>query len=289
MGSSSRAADRARAGLLAALLGAAGRAAAQEGGAAPPVPPVPAESEASPVAVAAPVDEIIVFGDLEIARARRQLEADLRAAGYREGRRRDGVTVYRPNVAWKPSVFLYDEGFAVVRRSPVRFEPPGGIRGNKLNYLWCLPPFTPMCLRIGGWVVSNAKLNPQKQAVAEAMDPAMDRWNAALAAKAMGVRTGQEVPALLDGVWFDGAPIVPGDPLLPTPASRREAILSFWAGRACSPEGDAVRAVVALYLEQEVMTSATPLTADEVRAAEAANPCGGTLGVAPLDAGPPAP
>lgn len=282
MGSSSPVGDRVRAWALAAAL-VAGRAAAADDDAPPPASPPPVAE------VAAPTDEIIVFGDLEIARARRQLDADLRAAGYREGRRRDGVTVYRPNVAWKPSVFVYDDGFAVVRRSPVRFEPPGGIRGNKLNYLWCLPPFTPMCLRIGGWVVSNAKLNPQKQAVAEAMDPALDRWNSALAAKAMGVRTGQEVPALLDGVWLDGAPIEPGGSPLDTPAARRAEILSFWAGRACSPEGDAVRAVVVLYLEQEVMPSAHPITADEIRAAEAANPCGGPLGITPLDAVPSTP
>ena len=45
-------------------------------------------------------------------------------------------------------------------------EPPGQqSESNKLRYLWCLPPFTPMCLRMGGQIVSMAKLDPQKARV----------------------------------------------------------------------------------------------------------------------------
>ena len=36
---------------------------------------------------------------------------------------------------------VYDDGFVVLKRSPVRWQPPGA--ANKVNNLWCLPPFRP--------------------------------------------------------------------------------------------------------------------------------------------------
>ena len=61
-------------------------------------------------------EEIIVFGELEVARQRAALEADLRDLGYSEAKTKDGRTVFRPEVAWHPTVVVYDEGFVVLKR-----------------------------------------------------------------------------------------------------------------------------------------------------------------------------
>ena len=73
--------------------------------AAPPVPPAPpVDATASP----AP-GEIVVFGDLEVARKRQAVINDLRQLGYKDGKRKDGYTLFRPESPWKPSVRVYDD------------------------------------------------------------------------------------------------------------------------------------------------------------------------------------
>ena len=226
---------------------------------------------ADPIAVDG---EVIVFGDLQVAARRAELESQLRRQGYRTGDRRDGHTVYRPEDAWKPTVIVYDDGFIRLKRSPVRFEPPGYKPGaNKLRYLWCLPPFTPMCLRVGGRVVSRAKLEPQKARVVQATHPQVDAWREALVGRAMEDKIGRALPDRLDQLWSEGRPLEGEGPVLETPETRRAAMLDHWSSRTCTPEGDAVAEVVALFLEYEVQSSGHPVTAAEQDRANASQAC----------------
>jgi len=245
-----------------------------------PPPAAPADGPAS----APPADadegapsadgEIIVFGDLQVAARRAELDRELRQQDYRPGARRDGHTVYRPEVPWKPTVIVYDDGFVRLKRSPVRFEPPGyRAGGNKLRYLWCLPPFTPMCVRIGGQVVSRAKLEPQKTRVAEGTHAQVTAWREALVSRAMEQKVGRDLPDRLDQLWANGRPLEGEGTSIGDPTARRQAMLDHWSSRTCTPEGDAVADVVALFLEYEVQASADPVTAAEQRQANAAQRC----------------
>jgi hypothetical protein len=254
--------------------------------AAPPPKPAP-----PPAAAPAGGEEIVVFGDIQVATARRKLDRELRALGYKPGERKDDRTVYRPESSWKPSVIVYDDGFTVLRRSPPRFEP--WVQGKtRLVWLSCIPPFTLMCIKVSGWLVTNARLDPQKERVATALQPEVRGWREAIIARNMKERINTDLPTALDALWLEGAPIEPDRPPLPTPVERRAAILQFWAERACTPEGQAVRDLVEVFVAMEVQRSDWPAPSAELRAAEAAQACGDKLegpGLSDLDGGAPAP
>jgi hypothetical protein len=218
-------------------------------------------------------EELIVFGELEIIRRRADLEADLRDLGYREAKTKDGRATFRPEVAWHPTVIIDDDGYVLLRRSPVRIEP--WVEGRtKLTWLSCIPPFTPMCVRIGGWIVSNRKLTPKKGFVAGAIDPRVRQWRAAIVSNAMGQRLGVDIPDMLESVWTLGT--MPGqedtEPM--NMEERRAALLGFWSGRACTPEGAQARSLVEDFLSYVVQDSQHPVTAEEQAYASAESYCG---------------
>lgn len=280
--------------LLSTLL-LAGTALAQE---APPPAAVPADPPASTVTAPddapAPPDsdetedlvedkgvvEILVFGEMEIARRRRAVNNKLRSEGYTEKKKkRDGTAVWRPETPWKPSVEVHNDGFVVMKRSPVRFD--SYIKGKSpARWIGCIPPFIVMCVRIGGQVVSKTKLDAQKDRVATSMDSEVDAWTEAVTANAMKNRIEVTLPAAMERTWTTGAPFEGGSPL-DTPADRRAALLDFWATRACNPEGLAVRMAVENFLEYQVQSSAHPVLKAEQDAANKRQACGGTLDLAP--------
>lgn len=218
-------------------------------------------------------DEIVVFGEREIVKRRRALDRRIRAAGYRPGIQKDGRVVYRPEVVWKPTVVVYDDGFVILRRSRVRFEP--WVRGKtKAVWLSCIPPFTLMCIKLGGRLVSPARLSAQKERTLRAMDRPLDDWQEAIVSTATRERLDREIPDQLDALWQDGTPMKVGvsTPYV-TPAARREAMLTFWSSRACTPEGAAAREVAALFLEYEVQSSPFPVSVDELARANRMQRC----------------
>ena len=148
----------------------------------PPAPAAPKEAEAGAAeagaAEATGGEEIIVFGQLQVAKARKKLDRDIRELGYRNGEKKGDHTVYRPQSAWRPTVVVYDDGFVVLRRTRPRFEP--WVKGKtKLVWLSCIPPFTLMCIKLSGWLVSPARLQPQKARVANGIDPELRGWREA--------------------------------------------------------------------------------------------------------------
>ena len=212
-------------------------------------------------------EQITVY-DMRIAEKREAIVKQLRDLGYTQVKRKDGRAVFRSEVAWKPDVLLYDDGFMIMRRPPVRFQPPNapGIWGGPLPCLLILP-----CLHIGGQLVSAAKLEPQKSTVAIATHDEVEAWRSAIVDDSMRERLSIGIPAMLDEIWLGGVG-EDGEPL-PTPEDRRKALLDFWATRAATPEGDEAREVTAAYIEQMVETSDTPCTDAEVAAAEATCKC----------------
>ncbi len=268
--------------LVAGLLLARG-AGAQEQGTGAEASAAGSNAEGASAEEAGVSEEIIVFGRREIARRRAELDRDLRKMGYK-AKDREGVTVYRPESAWKPSVFVYDDGYVILRRSPPRFESYVEGQSN-LRYLACIPPFTLMCIKLGGVLVSERKLTPQKMEVVDAIQPRLKAWQGAISRDVMSTRLGQEIPSMLVATWERGEPTEPGEPALPTPEQRRVAILEFWATRADTPEGAAVRAVVSDFVRLVIQESDTPATPAEIAAAEAQCLCGPLLGGDPA-AGP---
>lgn len=216
-------------------------------------------------------ETIIVYGERDIARKRAILERDLRRLGYK-AHDKDGYTVYRPESPWEPSVVLYDQGFMILKRSPVRFEPP--VKGSSnLRYLWCIPPFTPLCVRPGGQLVSKRKLQGSKTRLFDQIKPDAEAWQKAIVAQGTHERLDEELPRMLVDTWDSGAPIEEGGPELPSPEARRAAILNLWATRADTPEGASARSVIADFIRYEIQSSPTPASPAEIAAAEAKCAC----------------
>ena len=70
----------------------------------------PDEPEAS-----SPTEEMIIYGEQEIARRRGEVIQNLRHLGYREVRRRDGKTVLAPELPYRPTVVLDDDAWMQVK------------------------------------------------------------------------------------------------------------------------------------------------------------------------------
>lgn len=220
----------------------------------------------------APVDQagetMIIYDQREVVRLRQELGRAIEAEGYKDGKRRGDQTLYRPLTPWKPTVVVHEDGLLTLQRSPVRVEAPGR-KDNALNYLWCLPPFTPMCVRIGGQIVSEAKLDAAKGRVADVVHEPSERWRRALISQSMQKRLDQELPARLDRMWVSGLPLEGEGPPLMTAPQRRQAILAYWASRADSPEGHLVAGAIEEFILRVIQTSGSPATPEELDQANA--------------------
>jgi hypothetical protein len=223
-------------------------------------------------------EQMIVTSESLIARRRQAVINNLKALGYRKKKSEDGRTTFSPIIPWKPTVIIDDDAYIILKRTPIRIDPPGD-RGNMLRYLWCLPPFTitKACIQTSGMTVGTRKLAHAKEAVVRATHPELRRWREAVIAKAMEKRVNTEVPDLLDDIWERGLPAGEGGPRLLDSAERRAAILQLWSSRSCTPEGAQIRTVVADFVRFEVQASDTPASADEMARANAANRCGDKL------------
>ena len=221
-----------------------------------------------------PAEEIIVYGEMEIARKRAKVIQNLKHLGYREATRRDGRSIMRPEAPYKPTIIVDDDAWIHVKRSPVRIDPPGK-DDNNLRYLWCLPPFTitAACIQVGGQVIAERKLAHFKGDIARATEYEMRQWRKAVIAHAMDKRLGEEIPDMLDRLWEEGKPHDGDEMLLSEHIERRSAIFDFWASRSCVPEGEAVRMVAADFITEVIQHSGHPATREEIEAANEQQRC----------------
>ena len=205
--------------------------------------------------------ETIIVEDTRVARTRKDLENAILDMGYHIKHQEDGRTVYRPDVAWHPTIVVDDDGFVLLRRSPVKFGAGPNVSGGQRVLAWVFCPLNPsMCVHLGGQIVSKAKLDPKKGAVNDATNEQRIAWDEALHDRGQARRI-VEVSEALDHLWSEGIPIdAPGAPRLATPPERKTALVEFWATRTDTPEGAEVQALVRDFLLYEVSESPWPVT-----------------------------
>jgi hypothetical protein len=220
-------------------------------------------------------EEIIVHSQTVIAAKKKALENKLRRIGYKKFIRKKGRTVVRHARSYRPAVVLDDDGWIYLKRSPVRFEPPGKAaeRSSKLKYLWCLPPFTVACVRIGGQLVSRRRLQSYKNKVASRSRSYVKDWQNAIVSHAMDQRLNTDIPNMLDLIWTQGLTRANDSLVIESKKERRTAILQFWANRTCIKEGDQARAVARDFILYEIQASEHPATASEINAVNTAQRC----------------
>jgi tetratricopeptide (TPR) repeat protein len=209
------------------------------------------------------VEEVVVVAKGSRARLE-ELTARMRDLGYRDPIvRRNGEVHFATQGVAQPAVTLRPDGTYDVQRA-------GMVPVKKYPWLADSP-------RV--WLpVSERKLKHQRARVMEAIQPEVLAWRGAVCAEGLEDRLLHEVPASLEALWRDG--VGRDGAAIEGPGDRRAALLDWWVTRTCTPEGAAVRAVIARYLEREVQTSPWPVTAGELAAVNARRPCDDALAFA---------
>ncbi|MCO4744121.1 MAG: hypothetical protein KC912_04995 [Proteobacteria bacterium] len=221
-----------------------------------PVEPTPAEQGAP--------NEIVVWGDLAVERARQEVIADFASEGYTDIIQRDNYVLLRSPAAWKGEIRVYDDGWVDMRRQPVRFaapKTPWAPAGSPGAWASCiLYPFA--CVKTGGQLVSKRKLQAQKGRTLTVAEPSIDGYGDRVADRETE-RTVNDLPDQLEALWLRGEPIM-GEAILETPADRRAALLEYWDSRTDTVWGDVVRNGVEAFIRAEVQSSMHPFSAEEI-------------------------
>ena len=209
-------------------------------------------------------EEIIVYGQREVDRRRKILDQNLQNNGYRDGKRRGDKVIYRPETVWKPSVHVYDSGWVDLKKTPPRFEPwIKGHADNKWRYLSCIPPFTPMCIRASGWLISKRRAQHSKTEVIDQHVGDIQFWQEAVVGAGTRQRLEVNLPDQLDMIWASDRSYT----------EKRQEIISLWATRTCTQEGDAAAEVIGAFIEYEIQESQHPLTPEEIKSAKEQASC----------------
>jgi hypothetical protein len=223
--------------------------------AAPPEPePEPEELEV-----------VDVYKDLEVEAAKKVLIDSLKEVGYRREARKKNYIRLRHDQTWKGEVRIYDDGWVVVKRQPLRFEAPPIGRVEKNSPLaWAACVMYPhMCINPYGPLVSKARFQAVETRTVGLMAET-SRTLAEAVADAAIAEASNLLPARLDALWQDGQPLV-GDARLENYTGRRQALLSYWDTRTETEWGDQIRMAVASFIRAEVQQSDHPFTSDEVQ------------------------
>lgn len=226
-----------------------------------PVPaPVPAPEPAPASVAPAPVEEVVVWGELARDQARDRLLHRMEELGFRLARRDGDDLVFR-GPSWTGRSTFHDDGSFTFSRPVVGFRspppeaytPPPGHE----------PPLgSPMQMGVGPsfWVL------PSGRKLRRLHDQLLDATHAETEAYlAVSRRTELEnqlqvLPDRLDALWRDGTPLGGQGAALASPDDRRRAVLAYWATRTDTPEGQRVAEAVEQWLGAVVQTSDHPIT-----------------------------
>ena len=194
--------------------------------------------------------EMIVFGEREVDVRRQKLENQLYAEGYREGIKKEGRTVYRPETSWKPSVVVYESGFIELKRTPPRFESYLKHRNDIWRYLACVPPFALMCIDVNGWLINERKLRHAKEDIVINTHDDIIAWQKSLEQMNMEERINNTIPLMLDAVWKKG--LLPDGRTISDSQEKLQWVFTFYSERLCNEYGILVRDVIETYIEKEI-------------------------------------
>jgi hypothetical protein len=225
-------------------------------------------------------EEVIVYGELQVIEARRDVDAALRMGGFTLIVEKDGKTIYRHENPYGGEVVIHEEeGFMRVKRQPVRFEGremPWARRNSALAWAGCVI-WLPLCVRPGGQVQAHRRHMAAETRAARLAQPGVNDWSARIADLAVD-RKSALLPDKLKALWEHGTPLddPEASPLLSGEA-RRRALFDFWASRTDTVWGEEIRATVESFLRAVVQSSDYPITAEELAAWNASSSAGRAL------------
>ncbi len=223
-----------------------------------------ADDAAEPEEESAP-EEVVVYGELAVERARQAVVEELEDLGYdHEVLDLGDRTVYRHDAAWQGEVVLYDDGFMVVRRQRLQAvgrQMPWAERNSPLAWAGCvLWPWA--CVRVSGQTVGTRKWRGREARTVAHLAPKVREWGDRIADLATD-RKVEVLPDALEALWREGRPLL-GEEVLQTYAERRAALFEYWASRTDTLWGRQVRQTVLAFCRAVVQPSAHPFTAEEL-------------------------
>jgi hypothetical protein len=220
-----------------------------------------------------PSREVIVYGEILVEQARQALIEELRAEGYTRVIDKGDRVIYRHPEAWKGQVVLYDDGWTYVKRQPMHMDAvkmPWAEEGSPLAVAGCFV-YPWLCIKPGGLLAGQRKWRGREtREVAAIADES--RVLAERTADLAVDRTVNDLPARLEALWEDGAPLEPGPPL-GTAEERKAALVAYWSTRTDTVWGDEVKDAIEAFVRGVVQHSDTPYTAAEMARFGEEGPC----------------
>jgi hypothetical protein len=235
--------------------------------------PPPAEPAPPPDPPPTEAYEVVVYGELQVQKARAAVIQQLEDMGYdAQVIDRGNAVVYRHAAPWKGEVVLYDDGWAQVKRQPmyvIGAATPWAKRNTPLAWAGCVVwPY--LCVRLGGALYGERKWRQVEDDSVYTIDPKVRNLSDRIADLATD-RTVESLPDRLQALWDRGEPLGTG-PALPTPAARRRAVFEYWASRTATPWGEEVREAVTAFCFGVIEASDDPFTAEELAEFRAQRP-----------------
>jgi len=220
-------------------------------------------------------DEIIVTGRLEVEAAKQEVIQDLQSEGYTELKRKKNYLLLRHPSNWKGEIRLYDDGWVLMKRQPIRFVAPAvpwAKENSPLAVVSCLL-YPTACIRVGGQMVSRAKLGAQKARTLEVAGEDMRAWGERVADMNTS-NTIDELPDRLFALWDLGESLEESPTQrLVSFGERRRALFQFWEERTDTLWGNRVRAAVEIFIREEIQSSDHPFFVEELAAMNARRRC----------------
>lgn len=211
-------------------------------------------------------EEVVVYSP---ARARQELENRLIQLGWTEVKEKKGRKRFRSPKPVQPFVDIFDGGVVFVQKSGlVKTTEPQPGQGTPIP------------------VISERKLRKKRVRLMEDIAPQVWAWQQAITRETFQEKLNQSLPDALTLLWEHGQTLE-GEGELESLEQRRDALIIHWQTRACTPEGDAVRAIVGKFFERIVQESEVALSEAAVAAAEKEGACKGRFLVEPALALPP--
>jgi hypothetical protein len=205
-------------------------------------------------------EEVIVYSQVLLERARREVLGAAKDAGYITEIRRDDRTILRHTKVWRGEVVMFDDGRVEVKRQPMQFRPPFR---NVTPASWLACIIVPLCIKPNGQMVSKRRFQSYERMAWSEVQDEVTTFHAAISDFGTDV-TIERLPGKLTALWEDGRPLEGGEVTLPTQAQRRAAVLAYFDSRTDSVWGDRVREIVLSFVRAEIQHSADPFSDEEI-------------------------
>ena len=204
-------------------------------------------------------EEIVVYGELAVQKARDEVIAQMEALGWRTIDKGGGNLVFKAPSGWMGKArFDPDMGSLDFSRPGIGFrlatyDDPNMVAAPTSTDVAGQPVDTPISSGAGFWLLPRKKkVDPVWGAVREATRDELHDYQKIKMGTVFEARLGA-MPERLDRLWAEGVPLEASDPVLPAGEARVRAVLAFWSTRLDSAEGRRMLSAVEAWIDANLV------------------------------------